>query len=446
MIREWRGVLRYAGPMVLADGIHTATPVIVVALIGAMGGEALYVRSLFMPVVFAYIAIHLSIGVTTQVAVALGAGRGYDSAAASALWLMRVGLAATAVLSAALVVGAPLLADLLSVQEEVRAQFVWFVRWVALAQMVGIGPGVCASVLRGAERPRAAAGVLLLAGGVEAAAVAALGLPAGAGWGLWSVPVAMAAYGMLGTAFGLWMIVRAGLWKPGRRRESALLRQVGLPVGGGYIVIFASNFALTWVVSVFGAATVAGFAVAYTLQTMIIVPGMAIGSATAIVANQCRGRGEYARVSDVVRAGLAITGAVYAALAATCWLAREPLAHAVAQEPAAAAEAAGFLALLAPTYLVLGVVLASLSVLEQTGAGALALVLNVAYFAAICVVGGFLARATGEATPLYQTMAAVNLTGAVVVLAALWHVRRLVRPAQHSPKAADRAPRAPAGQ
>jgi Na+-driven multidrug efflux pump len=444
MIREWRGVLRYAGPMVLADGINTAVPVVVIALIGAMGADALYVRSLFMPVVFAFLAIQLSIGVTTQVAVALGAGRGYDSAAASALWLARIGLAATAVLSAILLVSAPLLADLLSVQDEVRGQFVWFVRWVALAQLLGVGPVVCAALLRGAERPRPAAGVLLLAGGTEVAGVAALGLPAGAGWGLWSVPAAMAAAGVLSTACGLWVIARAGLWKRGRRSEGALLVRVGLPVAGAYAVIFASNFALTWIVSVFGAATVAGFAVAYALQTMIIVPGLAIGSATAIVANQCRGREEFARVADVVRAGLAVTGALYAILAGASWLAREPLAHAIAQDPAAATEAATFLTLIAPTYLFMGVVLASLSVLEQTGAGPLALGVNVAYFATICVVGGYLARSAGEATPLYQTMAAVNLTGVVVVLVAFWHIRRLVRAAQHSPQAAEPAARAPA--
>jgi hypothetical protein len=111
---------------------------------------------------------------------------------------------------------------------------VWFVRWVALALVLVGGPVGCAALLRGGERPRPAAGVLLLAGGVEVAGVAALGLPAGAGWGLWSVPAAMAAAGVLGTACSLWVIVRAGLWRGGRRREGALLVRVGLPVAGAY--------------------------------------------------------------------------------------------------------------------------------------------------------------------------------------------------------------------
>ncbi|MFJ9555700.1 MATE family efflux transporter [Nocardiopsis sp. NPDC101807] len=432
MTREWREVLRYAGPMVLADGIGTAVPVVLIALIGTMGDEALYVRSLFMPVVFAFIAVQISVAVTTQVAVSLGAGRRFDSAVASTLWLARFGLGATAVVSGAFLLTAPLLADLLSVQPEVRDQFVRFVRWVALAQLTGVGPVVFAATLRGAERPRPAAALLLLAGGAEVAGVAALGLPGGAGWGLWSVPVAIAGAGALGTAVGFWLLFRSDLWKRGRpiglRRETVLLRQVGLPVGSAHAVIFASNFVLTWVVSVFGVATVAGFAVAYTLQTMIIVPGMAIGSATAIVVNQFRGRGETDRLGHVVRAGLAVTGALYALVAAACWIGRDRIAGVLAQEPAAAAEAARYLELVAPTYLILGVVLAGMSVLEQTGAGALAVTLNTTYFVAICAVGGYLARHAGEAAPLYQTIAAVNLLGAVVVAAVLHHTRRLARP------------------
>ncbi|WP_051415590.1 MATE family efflux transporter [Nocardiopsis sp. CNT312] len=431
MKREWQGVLRYAGPMILAEGIGTAVPVVVIALIGWMGDDALYVRSLFMPVVFAFIAVQISIAVTTQVAVALGAGRRYDSAAASAWWLARVGFAATAVVSAVFVFGAPLLADLLSVRPDVREQFEWFVRWVALAQITGIGPVVCAAVLRGAERPRSAAALLLTAGGLEVVGVALLGLPGTVGWGLWSVPVAIAASGVIVTAAGCWLLWRVGLWRRdspvGGRSESTLLKQVGVPVGAAYGVIFGSNFALTWVVSVFGAATIAGFAVAYTLQTMIIVPGMAIGSATAIVVNQCRGREEFDRLRKVVHAGLAITGVLYALIALVCWSGRDWIALAIAQDPGTASEAASFLAVVAPTYLFLGVVLASLSVLEQTGAGALAVILNATYFGLICVIGGYLARGAGDVMPLYQTMAFFNLLGGVVVAAVLWHVRRLQR-------------------
>ncbi|WP_304452944.1 MATE family efflux transporter [Nocardiopsis sp. YSL2] len=432
MNQEWRGVLRYAAPMILAEGIGTAVPVVVIALIGWMGDDALYVRSLFMPVVFAFIAVQLSIAVTTQVAVALSAGRRYSSAVSSAWWLARVGFAATAVVSAVFVFGAPLLADLLSVRPDVREQFEWFVRWVALAQITGIGPVVCAALLRGAERPRSAAALLLSAGGLEVAGVAALGLPGAVGWGLWSVPVAIASSGLIATVAGCWLIRRVGLWSRDRPigggSESTLLKQVGVPVGAAYGVIFASNFALTWVVSVFGTATIAGFAVAYTLQTMIIVPGMAIGSATAIVVNQCRGREEFDRLRKVAQAGLAITGVLYALIAAVCWSGREWIALAIARDPGAASEAAAFLALVAPTYLFLGVVLASLSVLEQTGAGGLAVILNATYFGLICVIGGYLARGAGDVTPLYQTMAAFNLLGGVVVAAALWHVRRLQRP------------------
>ncbi|WP_019435803.1 MATE family efflux transporter [Streptomyces sp. AA0539] len=419
--------------MLLAELAGALVPQIVLALMSRMGEEALYIRALFMPVFFLFIAIETAIGVTNQVAVARATGRQETTAMASAAHLARVCLLAVLMVGGLLALSAPLLADTFSVHPDVRDDFEWFVRWVALAHVSLVGPVVCAATLRGAGLARPAALVLLVSAALEVATVTVLGLPGLIGWGIWSVPFAIAGSGLIGTAVGLWLLRRSGLWKRGepvgRRRETALLQQVGIPVAITYLVIFASAAVLTWVVSTQGPIVVSGFAVAYGVQTVIIVPGVVIGSATAIIVNQHYGAESRDRIAHTVRGGLTVAAVTYLFLALISWAARTPLTGLLADDPSVAAEAARYLEIVAPGYACMGLVLAALTLLEQIGGGLLAVTMNVIYFAAICVVGGMLSRTAGDVEPLYWTMTVASVVG----LSALWVVHRFIaRTAQPS--------------
>ncbi|WP_051950874.1 MATE family efflux transporter [Actinacidiphila yeochonensis] len=440
---EWRKVGALAAPITLAEIVGVAVPQVVVGLMSAMGAEALYVRSLFAPVLFVFLAVQAGVGVSAQVAAARLAGgppggqEGRETGPVAGPWgiavsMARVGVAASAVAAVALALAAPLLADALSVRPSVRGDFEWFVRWVCLASLASVGPVVCSSVLRGAGRARASVLVLLGSATAEVAGVAVLGLPGAVGWGMWSVPCAVAGSGLLGTAVGLAVMRRAGL-TPGRSRRGTrpprpevrgLVTQVGGPVAASFLVIFVSSSVMTWVASGYGSTVVSGFAVAYTMQTMVIVPGIAIGSATAITVNHYRGQGREDRAEPVVRAGLGLAAVVYVVLAAGCWLGRDSLAGLVTGDPAVAHQAERYLGLVAPTYLVMGVVLAALTALEQIGGGPLAATLNVVYFAGTCAVGAVWARQAGQIVDLYRTVAVANILGVAVVPVALGFVRR----------------------
>lgn len=423
-----RQVLRQATPMVLGDLVGVLVPLVVVALMSRMGDQALYVRSLFTPIMFVIIALHAGLAVPNQVAAALSGDDAQARIRALASFA-RIGAVASAVVFLVLGLAAPAMGRLFGVDPAVQSDFVWFVRWACLAATLGLGAVLCGATLRGAGRPREAAAVLLVAATVEIAGVAALGLPGGADLGLWSVPIAIAASGLAGGGLGVYLLRRTGVWRAGtslawRPDATGLLVGVGLPVFGSYVAIFASNLALTWVVSVFGATVVSGFAVAYVVQSVVIVAGVAIGAATAIVANQYRGSGQSHRMPAVLTAGLQVTAGFYLACALLVWLGRDRLAAVTVTDPAVAAETARYLGIVAPTFLMMGLVLAALTVLEQVGGGLLAVVLNVVYFGGIVAVGGYLARSAHSPEPLYWTVAAANVLGVVAVAVTVVFVRR----------------------
>ncbi|MER5456867.1 MATE family efflux transporter [Micromonospora sp. NPDC002389] len=423
-----RQVLRQASPMVLGDLVGVLVPLVVVALMSRMGDDSLYIRSLFTPIMFVIIALHAGLAVPNQVASALS-GDDAESRIRALAGFARIGAVASVVVLLLLGLAAPGMARLFGVDAGAQSDFVWFVRWVCLAALLGLGSVLCGATLRGAGRPREGAAVLLAAAAVEIVGVAALGLPGGLGLGLWSVPIAIAASGVVGSALGGYLLWRTGVWRPGtslawRPDLLGLLAGVGLPVFASYVAIFASNFALTWVVSAFGATVVSGFAVAYVVQSVVIVAGVAIGAATAIVANQYRGAGESHRMPGVLRAGLQVTAAFYVVCAVVVWTGRDWLARVTAADPAVAAEASRYLGIVAPTFVLMGLVLAALTVLEQVGGGPLAIALNVVYFGGIVAVGGYLARSAGGPEPLYWTIAIANLFGIAAVFATVLFVRR----------------------
>jgi hypothetical protein len=58
------------------------------------------------------------------------------------------------------------------------------------------------------------------------------------------------------------------------------------------------------------------------VQTVLIVPAIALGSATAIVMNQLRGQHRDALLPTVFRAGVELALGIYLVVAAAAWLGR----------------------------------------------------------------------------------------------------------------------------
>lgn len=246
-----RRVVRLAAPICAALVVGALAQLVIAALLGHMGDDALYVRSLFIPVTFLVLAVQEGLDVSTQVGFArlhgsrgrsagvededgAGDGAGDDGGAAvvptpatTALLGRFVGWGAAVLGGVALLVvlAAPALADVLSVPAPLVAEFVAFARWTVVASVLSVPTAVAAAALRGWARTGASATVALLVAGLQVLVVWLVGLVGG--FGVLAVPVAITGSTLVGAGVAWALLVRARLLPrpghvPGLRRLLAL--------------------------------------------------------------------------------------------------------------------------------------------------------------------------------------------------------------------------------
>jgi Na+-driven multidrug efflux pump len=426
-----RSIRRLALPMAAGEIVGYVQILTLVALVGRMGGNALYVRSLYMPLSLVFIAVSAALTVTAQVATAISRGRERSEdvfpivASIVVLWL-GIGVVLTVVLSLC----APALASLFAVRADVRGDFVWFLRSMSVVSLLGFGPAVPAAALRGFGHAKHALALSIGAAVTEIGLVAILGKETGLG--VKSLPVAAAVSGFAGLVIGLAMLRKVGLWRSGQRpawlpEVRVHARNIGIPVGLTFAILTVYNIALLWILGPSGPTTVSGLSVALSVQGLAIMPGIVIGSAGAIIMNQQRGAGAQGRLLLTYRAQIQLVAGVFLVLGPAIWLARGPLVGLLTNDPQVAHEAARYLGFVALTYVLQGPVLAALTVLEHIGAGMRAVVLNIVYFGEIIVAGRLVFGATHSSSGLYATITCANVMGVIVVFLAASALRKLSR-------------------
>jgi len=401
-------------PMAAADVFGLLVLVGIVALMARMSADALYVRALYVPLVNVFAAVYAGLGISNQVAAAISRGRGRPKDVVPlAASFARVWLAVSVVLAVVVVVAAPALASALGAAPEHRELFVSFVRWMAPAELLQVGVVLCASSLRGFGRAGAGSAVSLVTALLQFIGVAVFGL--GLHRGIFTVPASIAAGSLIGLALGLYLLRRNDLraepgWTGWRPEVLGHLLRVGLPVAITQFLLFGFNFGLLWVLARTGPDVVSGFSAAATLQVLLIMPGIVLGSAIAIVLNQQRGAGKAEWMPAGLSTGMRIGFGLYAVLGA----------------PRVAAVTTAYLSAVGLSYFIQGPVLTALTSMEQLGAGALALALNIVYFAAIVIVGRLVVDSYG-AVGVFRSIALINIAGISVVVAAFLVVRRFSR-------------------
>ncbi|WP_037602309.1 MATE family efflux transporter [Streptacidiphilus rugosus] len=445
-------IVSVAVPVAVGAVVWVGGQFVVGALLGHLPGDALYVRGLLIPVGFLFVALQEALEVVTQIGTARCRGRG-ELAALRGLFgrLCLAGWAAFAVVAVAVALAAPTLAALMHVPAGAAGDFVAVLRWTALVNVFGVPVNVATAMLRGGGRPRGAAALTFTVTVLQIAGVWLLGLRGGLG--VFSLPWSAAASGACGLALGVGLLLRSGALRraPAEPPPPAvavaveaerggppvavrsLLVGIGLPIAATYVMLSLSNLVTEWILTPFGTATVAGYGAAISVQSVAVVPALALGTATAVTANRRWAGGEVTALPAALRTGLRIAVAGYLFIALLCLPAAGTLARLMTSDPETAARAATFLRIVGPSFLGLGVVLFLLTFLEQIGGGLLAASSNLCYFTLTLAVGGSLARAWGDPQALYGVWAAANVLGVAGVLPLTLHRVRRVTARAESP-------------
>jgi Na+-driven multidrug efflux pump len=431
-------IIRISAPMVASTGAIIGAQLVVIGLIGRIGGAALYVRSLYTPVAFLFLAVTTGLAVTLQVATAQCHGRGADNQIGRYLGsVVRIGSVLYVLLGVTLISSAGTLATVLRVATDRRGTFHEFLAAMAGAALLGMLGELCASVLRGLGRTGTAALVTATYVCCFLSAVIIGGLVLHGG--LMAVALGAALAGLAELGVGLTILTRSGVvgprafttWRPGVPR---LIAAIGLPVGSTYIVLCVVNLLLLRIIAPAGQHEVAGFSVGYMLQTVVIVPAIGLGSAVSVLMNQSVAAGFLPSARTAFRRGMFLAAGGYAVVTVVIVVAGGRLADLISGNPAVAAQAREFISVVGPTFGCMALVLTALTVLEQVGYGSLAAFMNASYFAAILAIGWLLVARTGHVSDLYSTMMIAALCSLITALPLVCAVAlrpRLIRREKH---------------
>ena len=289
--RHAGAIVRLAVPMTSASAVIAFAQLVVMGMLGHLGHQALYVRAAYTPIVFAFLALR---GPGGEHAGGRGGQprarrprRHGDGRAPARVRAARRGGAGRRVLAAGRRAGR------LCRGARERGRHAALVRTLdAGGQRARPHPGVRRGHAAGVRDAGAAAAVTVtfVAVDLTGVAVAAFVLHRGILSLAWGASIGALAASALGAA----LLVRSGLWRPrglisrmrapggGAGDALALLRTVGLPIVASYVALFAYGLLVIRILRQFGPKVVAGVIVGYAIQTLAIVPAIALGSAGAI--------------------------------------------------------------------------------------------------------------------------------------------------------------------
>lgn len=183
---------------------------------------------------------------------------------------------------------------------------------------------------------------------------------------------------------------------------------MSLPVSASFLTIFGFLFVFNHLVSFFGKAEVAGFGAAYRIQSFVVLPAIALGTALAILINRAIVSGEFPLIRRYFLTGIALAFAIYAAVGAGVFLFQKPLLRFFTSEPSEIAAGMRYLTLVASSYFSFGPVLFLLTLMEQTGYGVRAFMVNLVAFSLELGFASLFGLQHPTATTLYLVVAVGN--------------------------------------
>jgi Na+-driven multidrug efflux pump len=206
----------------------------------------------------------------------------------------------------------------------------------------------------------------------------------------------------------------------GARREAVQVCNdivfIGAPVMGSFLLLFGFLFSFNYLVSFYGANEIAGFGIAFRIQSFVILPAIALGTAMGIHANNAIADQNFSRIRQILFVGVGLSAALYLVISVLVFLLQAHLVTLFTQDENVIVPALRYLNCVAPSYLSLGVVLVLMTALEQTGQGLRVLLINIIFYALEIGVAALLGLNHEDATRLYLTIAIMNWLSALYVV------------------------------
>ena len=159
--------------------------------------------------------------------------------------------------------------------------------------------------------------------------------------------------------------------------EFRTILELGIPSGVQMVVIYAGTAVILSLVNSFGGPVVAGFGAAQRLDSIVLLPAVALGVAVNAMAAQNIGAGRWDRVTQVTRAGVAWIVGIMAAISGVLLLWAGPLVAMFVRDPESLAFGASYLRTIALFYPFIGLNFIFNGVVRSSGAMMQVLVLNI---------------------------------------------------------------------
>ncbi|MCE7032988.1 MATE family efflux transporter [Lysobacter sp. GX 14042] len=194
----------------------------------------------------------------------------------------------------------------------------------------------------------------------------------------WAVVLAQAAAFL----YSLWYLARSSgryRLRPQRPKFAQLrtILELGIPSGVQMIVIYAGMTVILSLVNAFGADVVAGFGAAQRLDSIILLPAIALGTAVNAMAAQNIGAGQWGRVEQISRVGVLHNVGVMTAIAVVLLVWAEPLVRLFIRDEGSVAFGVSYLRTIALFYPFLGLNFIFNGVVRGSGAMVQVLALNI---------------------------------------------------------------------
>ncbi len=421
----WQKLIQLAGPMVFGIIAVISVSLIDTYYVGQLGTQELTALSFTFPVTLTVssLAIGLGAGASSVVSRAVGADARDDAKRLATDSLVLALILVIAVATAGFFMIDPLFTLLGATGETLdligRYMRIWF-----LAIPLLVVPIVANSIVR-AVGDTFWPSVVMVSSALTNIAITPVFI-----FGLGPIP----AFGIEGAAIGTliaWLVTVFGAFALVALREKMLdltlpemsvlakswkrVLAVGLPASLGNAVNPIGIAVVTALIAAFGEVVVAGFGVATRIESLAVIPMLALSSAIGPFAGQNWGAGKCDRVAEALRFSYAVCAAWAAVLGLFFWFAAEPIVGIFSQDEDVISAATTYLTIVPFSIWGYGVVIISAGAFNALGRSHYGLGLYLVRTAVLYVPLSFIAAQFATSDAVFYAIAVANAVAGIAV-------------------------------